>query len=1410
MVTPPEYFEPVRQKAAQRWHQLEGDPELAGPWHQLFKQVQRPRHILSELLQNADDACATEATVYIEDDRFIFEHNGEDFTEDHFASLCRFGYSNKRALHTIGFRGIGFKSTFSLGDQVELRTPTLAVKFDSDRFTEPYWLGDPLNSPKRTSIRAPIKDRHRRGEVEKNLEEWLKSPVSLLFFRNIREMRIGGRSVHWGSLGPGPVDESEWMALYELEDEAFLLIRSELQPFPQEALSEIRQERMLALDEETDFPPCRVEIVLGAKGRLFVVLPTGVETALPFACNAPFIQDPARETIKDPETSPTNRWLLERVGQLAATAMLGWLHKTDLSDADRVAAYGLFPDVDREDSSLEGVCATIVEKAFADVVEGQNILLTDEGALAPADKSVIIPNEILNVWPVEQVAEHFDEKGRPAFSRQVKDEDKEKLKNWGLVDEVQMDEVLAVLRQTHLPRPESWRQLMMLWTYVAPEITGYRSYHTKADALCIVPVQGKDVLYPAKDVVRIGERKLLQSERDWEFLSEHLIVLNQNWTRFIAEQRRAAGEEDRSPSKQSVEAAYSVLDEIGLDETSDANKVVDQVASEFFAKENVKLAGCIQLAQIAAKLGATVGDAFRYATRDRNLRPATKSILFDEDGKLEELLPEDRREELLLHQDYFEKFDSCSREEWLQWVASGRSGLKSFVPIVGSRIYVGRGRKLDHELQKRGFSGSYDPRYKSPYFYIQDWDFEEEYLDHWTALEEKNSAVWALVADRILAEKPAYWTSRENAQVIEEASNGHTRTLIRRGVSPSWVLCLREQACLPDTHGVLRKPHELLRRTPETEPVLDVEPFVHGLVDRESTHGLLDLLGVRSTPTGPEQLLDRLRALSKAEQPPLHEVEKWCRRLDQMMDSCSTDEFRTIGHAFRSEKLILSAEGSWSSASGVFLTSDEEDAPDAPIIRSSVADLALWRKVGVADRPTVELALQWLSQLPPGQALPPEDARRVRGLLTRYPVRVWEECGHWINLAGEWVPTESIAYGLSMQSLTAWRHLHQWVKQTTADLQYLRSDITANPPFSDLPPLSAHVQERFQQEPLFAGDPETRDWLTTLGGELSRVELDTEQETLRVRSAGADLAKTKWRTTPGLKILPYIDETPAGTARKADVLWSGETLYVEDLPKAKLARRVPEEIGKVFNRADVKAALDYSFERSPEDVQEYLSANFKLSDVETAAAGDEEETNVTSGGDDAFKSPTTTNDEPTSATSLSDDAAEESRDDTDAELDTQPTEDMPPEGENGLDGIDEPETRPRPRPRTAKPGVMERFAKELGFRKDNEERFFHQDGSWIGRTNGSHFPWERYSRSGEFVRYYMPIDHCLEREPIQLEADTWELIKDKPHTYSLVLIDFDGAPIEVTGVNLQAMCAEGRISLYPATYRLVYEDDKAA
>ena len=322
-MVPAPYFETIRARAAQLWDQLEADPELAGPWYQLFQQVQSPRHVVSELLQNADDAGATAASVSIQDGEFFFSHNGEDFGDEHFASLCRFGYSNKRALHTIGFRGIGFKSTFSIGDEVRLFTPTISVAFRRKRFSEPIWLTNAKQEANQTQIRIIIKDEYRQRELGSCLDEWVQKSASLLFFRNLRALRVGDRKVRWDSAGPGPIDDSEWMAVSTAPEKLHLLLRSSEENFPRNALQEIRQERMLTLGEEISFPPSRVEIVLGLESYLYVVLRTGVKTRLPFACNAPFIQDPARLKIKAVETSPTNRWLLYRLGKLPCGCDVG-------------------------------------------------------------------------------------------------------------------------------------------------------------------------------------------------------------------------------------------------------------------------------------------------------------------------------------------------------------------------------------------------------------------------------------------------------------------------------------------------------------------------------------------------------------------------------------------------------------------------------------------------------------------------------------------------------------------------------------------------------------------------------------------------------------------------------------------------------------------------------------------------------------------------------------------------------------------------------------------------------------------------------------------------------------------------------------------------------------------------------
>ena len=94
MRTPPAYFGATQEDARRDWLQLEQSSWKQAVQH-LFQEVQSTQHVISELLQNADDAGATHVRIRVEGDRFIFDHDGVDFTADQFQALCRFGVSSK-------------------------------------------------------------------------------------------------------------------------------------------------------------------------------------------------------------------------------------------------------------------------------------------------------------------------------------------------------------------------------------------------------------------------------------------------------------------------------------------------------------------------------------------------------------------------------------------------------------------------------------------------------------------------------------------------------------------------------------------------------------------------------------------------------------------------------------------------------------------------------------------------------------------------------------------------------------------------------------------------------------------------------------------------------------------------------------------------------------------------------------------------------------------------------------------------------------------------------------------------------------------------------------------------------------------------------------------------------------------
>lgn len=1201
MTNRPEYFERVRKKAEQRWDQLEHDPELAGPWLQLFHQVQNPRHVVSELLQNADDAGATTAAVEIKDGEFVFSHDGEDFTEDHFTSLCRFGYSNKRNMRTIGFRGIGFKSTFSLGDEVRLITPTLSVAFGRRRFTEPVWVEHGRPNSSRTEVRVSIKDEYRQRELQKNLQEWISSPTSLLFFRSIRRLRINHEEVHWESLGPGPVDDSERMESSESPGTEYLVLRSSAEPFPVDAQQEIRDERMVRDDSSLDLPPCQVELVLGLEGRLFVILPTGVTTPLPFACNAPFIQDPARLQIKDPATSPTNRWLLRRIGQLAGTAMLAWLGRKKISIEQRCKAYRLLSNVDWGASSLEGGCATTVETALRETIAQEPFLITEGGDLRSWEGCVEVPTPLVDVWSEQQIAVLLGVDQKPILSRHVHEDDVKKLNNWGCLRRFERFEVLKALKAKDVARPKAWSQLLNLWNYVSNDVIQNQQFYRD---LRIFPVKGNNLLYAADAVIRVAEKKLLSSPEDWEFLAAYMLVLDQNWPRYLAKQRLEAETEEDDPLGKQVVAANEIFRALGRDEASDVSQLIEQASSKFFSQDNkCGLEDCIRIAQIAAALGAPVPDSFQFVTRkvDGKLfrKPVNNPVVADVGNDFSNFVKAGWYDDHVLHEDYSRSFKSCKETEWRDWIASDRSKLLAFVPFVqktteehkATARYSDRS-KIKELLKERG--AEREPTFPNVYskFHCTDWDFEEAHWEHWNLLAQEDDKFWGHLLTRILAQPHRYWSKSISCEVRLVSNHGKPYSITHEQMFAAWIARFRKLPCLEDTQGQFRRPSDLLLRTAENESLLSVEPFVRKDFDTKENRPLLQALGVRSKAAGADRLIDRLRAFAVIPNPSVGEAQKLYQVLDQILSEGSANDLQKVQDAFAEEKLILTAKEEWACSPEVFLGANEIEVPGAAVVHPSVRHLRMWSKIGVAPQPTVELVLKWLKSLDSGQSLAANDLRRVRSMLPKYPDRIWTECSHWLNLEGGWAPVYSLRYALTDDSFP-WKDLHSPVKQKTADLSNLSVETRARSPFSDLPRLTDCVEDRVANLPKRMPNSEIKPWLAALGAGLRRILRANQEDRDRVRELGNQLAVTAWQVVPEIEIIPFIDGQRAGNPRPIEAFWSDAVLYVADRAAAKLPKPIAGLLGRGFG-ADILEAINFCYDREPAKVMVYLEANFSL------------------------------------------------------------------------------------------------------------------------------------------------------------------------------------------------------------------------
>ena len=271
-------------------------------------------HFIFELIQNAEDAGATELAFELFADRLEVRHDGRPFTEADVRGVCGVGKSGKSAdLTAIGKFGIGFKSVYAYTKSPHVyswatgQASTSGSRTTSGRF---LWSRCRRLAPGRCSsspsTMTPCPPRSAAGEIAAALTAI--QPRILLFLRSIGRLRVGGagvpasvieRSVAAGpgsrrrvTLSRGGRGTQEWLVW----------------PRRPEGLGYPAPPVEIAMRAEGG------RLVPGERSPLTVFFPTEKETFLGFLVQGPYRTTPARDNV--PGHDPSNQVLVRETAVL--------------------------------------------------------------------------------------------------------------------------------------------------------------------------------------------------------------------------------------------------------------------------------------------------------------------------------------------------------------------------------------------------------------------------------------------------------------------------------------------------------------------------------------------------------------------------------------------------------------------------------------------------------------------------------------------------------------------------------------------------------------------------------------------------------------------------------------------------------------------------------------------------------------------------------------------------------------------------------------------------------------------------------------------------------------------------------------------------------------------------------------
>ena len=289
--------------------------------------------IFIELLQNADDCNSKRVCINEIDGDIIFANDGKPFNEKDVLSISRSGSSSKERGENIGYRGVGFKSTTYLTDEIIIYSDetyfTFSKRLCADRLN--------VNPEEVPMIRIPILTNEPSRGIVKCINDLKSEGYQTIFiFRNakIKEFAEEMQEVNSGYFIFLNNIESCTINMTNINKKIVLRRKNKLTAQlvcfinePNNAWYIVKNEGV-AIGFKYDIKNDNIVECTDREQVYHSYLPTFDKVIYPVKINADFSTDPSRKHITvDEKTEKAIISVAKMLGEIISSALNGQLHK---------------------------------------------------------------------------------------------------------------------------------------------------------------------------------------------------------------------------------------------------------------------------------------------------------------------------------------------------------------------------------------------------------------------------------------------------------------------------------------------------------------------------------------------------------------------------------------------------------------------------------------------------------------------------------------------------------------------------------------------------------------------------------------------------------------------------------------------------------------------------------------------------------------------------------------------------------------------------------------------------------------------------------------------------------------------------------------------------------------------------